>query len=495
MNYNSTRDNTLKVSAASAIATGIAPDGGLFVPETVPTLSENDFNALKGMNYIERAVFIFKKFLTDFTEQEIEYCAKGAYSGTFENDVPAPLYTLKDGTHILELWHGPTCAFKDLALQILPYLLTTSAKKVSKAKETVILVATSGDTGKAALEGFCDVEGTKIVVFYPSDGVSPMQKHQMCTQKGENVSVCAIKGNFDDAQSAVKKIFTDSETAKLLEKNGMQFSSANSINWGRLAPQIIYYVSAYCDLLKENDAVKENGFNIVVPTGNFGNILAAYYAKKMGVPVKRLICASNANNVLTDFLKTGTYNKNRDFYTTVSPSMDILISSNLERMLYELSDHDDAFVAKMQSDLAQKGMYTVSDKVKARFNELFYGGCCDDESTLKTIKETWEKFGYLCDTHTAVAVNVYNSYVKETGDNTQTVIASTASPYKFCASVLSAFQEKAPEKEFDAVDLLSAKTGVKIPEPLLALKDAKVRFTDICEKDKIEDFVLNYLKI
>ncbi len=495
MNYNSTRNNTLKVSAAGAIATGIAPDGGLFVPEMVPTLSDDDFNALKGMNYIERAVFVFKKFLTDFKEEELEYCAKGAYSGTFENDVPAPLYTLKDGTHILELWHGPTCAFKDLALQILPYLLTTSAKKVSAAKETVILVATSGDTGKAALEGFCDVEGTKIIVFYPSDGVSPMQKHQMCTQKGENVSVCAIKGNFDDAQSAVKKIFTDSETAKLLEANGMQFSSANSINWGRLAPQIIYYVSAYCDLLKKDEAVKENGFNIVVPTGNFGNILAAYYAKKMGVPVKKLICASNANNVLTDFLKTGTYNKNRDFYTTVSPSMDILISSNLERMLYELSDHDDAFVAKMQSDLAEKGMYTVSDKVKARFSELFYGGCCDDENTLKTIEETWEKFGYLCDTHTAVAVNVYNNYVNETGDNTETVIASTASPYKFCASVLSAFGEKAPEKEFDAVDLLNAKTGVKIPEPLLALKDAKVRFTDICEKDKIKDFVLDYLKI
>ena len=495
MNYNSTRNNSLKVSAAKAIATGIAPDGGLFVPETVPALNENDFNALKDMSYIERAIFVFKNFLTDFTEQEIEYCAKGAYSGTFENNAPAPLYTLKDGVEILELWHGPTCAFKDLALQILPYLLTTSAKKVSNAKETVILVATSGDTGKAALEGFCDVDGTKIVVFYPSDGVSPMQKHQMCTQKGENVSVCAIKGNFDDAQSAVKKIFTDSETGELLKANGMQFSSANSINWGRLAPQIIYYISAYCDLLKKDASVKENGFNIVVPTGNFGNILAAYYAKRMGVPVKKLICASNANNVLTDFLKTGTYNKNRDFYTTVSPSMDILISSNLERMLYELSDHDDAFVAEMQKNLAEKGCYTVRDKVKARFDELFFGGCCDDENTLKTIRETYEKEGYLCDTHTAVAVSVYNDYVNKTGDKTITVIASTASPYKFCASVLSAFGEEAPEQEFDAVDLLNAKTGVKIPEPLLALKNAKVRFTDVCEKDKIKDYVLSYLKI
>ena len=408
MNYNSTRNNELKVSAAGAIATGIAPDGGLFVPEEVPVLSDKDFEALADMNYIERATFVFEKFLTDFTNDEIDYCAKGAYSGTFENDLPAPLYTLDKNTHILELWHGPTCAFKDLALQILPYLLTTSAKKVSKAKETVILVATSGDTGKAALEGFCDVEGTKIIVFYPSDGVSPMQKHQMCTQKGENVCVCAINGNFDDAQTAVKTIFTDKDTAKLLENNGMQFSSANSINWGRLAPQIIYYISAYLDLLKNDETVKENGFNIVVPTGNFGNILAAYYAKKMGVPVKKLICASNANNVLTDFLKTGTYNRNRDFYTTVSPSMDILISSNLERMLYELSDHDDAFVKEMQESLSKNGKYTVSEKVKARFDELFYGGCCDDEETLKTIKDTYDEFSYLCDTHTAVAVKVYN---------------------------------------------------------------------------------------
>ena len=495
MNYNSTRNNEYKVSAANAIATGIAPDGGLFVPENVPVLSSADFAALSEMNYVQRATFVFEKFLTDFTKEEIEYCAKGAYLGTFDNDLPAPLYTLNDNTHILELWHGPTCAFKDLALQILPYLLTTSAKKVSAAKETVILVATSGDTGKAALEGFCDVDGTKIIVFYPSDGVSPMQKHQMCTQKGENVSVCAIKGNFDDAQSAVKTIFTDKDTAKLLQNNGMQFSSANSINWGRLAPQIIYYISAYLDLAKSDASVKENGFNIVVPTGNFGNILAAYYAKRMGVPVKKLICASNSNNVLTDFLKTGTYNKNRDFYTTVSPSMDILISSNLERMIYELSDHDDAFVTEMQNSLAANGKYTVSEKVKARFDDLFHGGCCDDESTLKTIKETYDKYGYLCDTHTAVAVNVYNDYVQKTGDKTPTVIASTASPYKFCASVLSAFGESAPAEEFDAVDLLNAKTGVEIPEPLLALKNAKVRFTDVCEKDKIKDFVLGYLGI
>ncbi len=495
MNYNSTRDNGLKVTAAQAIATGIAPDGGLFVPQNVPKLTKDDFDNLKKLSYVERASYILKNFLTDFTDEEITYCTNGAYGGTFENNQPAPLYSLDDKTEILELWHGPTCAFKDLALQLLPYLLTTSAKKVSSGKETVILVATSGDTGKAALEGFKDVEGTRIIVFYPNDGVSPMQKFQMCTQAGENVSVCAINGNFDDAQSAVKKIFTDANTAKLLDENGMQFSSANSINWGRLAPQIVYYVSAYCDLLIKNKKVDESGFNVVVPTGNFGNILAAYYAKKMGVPINKLICASNSNNVLTDFLNTGKYDRNRKFYTTVSPSMDILISSNLERMLYELSDRDDKAVANWQAQLSKEGTFTVTDEVKARLDDIFYGGCCNDEQTLNTIKETYEKYGYLCDTHTAVAVNVYNNYVKKTGDDRVTVIASTASPYKFSASVLSAFGEKAPKQEFDAVDLLNAKTGAAVPAPLAQLKKAQVRFNDVCEKEDIKNTVLGYLNI
>lgn len=495
MNYNSTRDNGLKVTAAQAIATGIAPDGGLFVPQNVPKLTKADFDNLKKLSYVERASYILKNFLTDFTDEEITYCTNGAYGGTFENNQPAPLYSLDDKTEILELWHGPTCAFKDLALQLLPYLLTTSAKKVSSGKETVILVATSGDTGKAALEGFKDVEGTRIIVFYPNDGVSPMQKFQMCTQAGENVSVCAINGNFDDAQSAVKKIFTDANTAKLLDENGMQFSSANSINWGRLAPQIVYYISAYCDLLIKNKNVDESGFNVVVPTGNFGNILAAYYAKKMGVPINKLICASNSNNVLTDFLNTGKYDRNRKFYTTVSPSMDILISSNLERMLYELSDRDDKAVANWQAQLSKEGTFTVTDEVKARLDDIFYGGCCNDEQTLNTIKETYEKYGYLCDTHTAVAVNVYNNYVKKTGDDRVTVIASTASPYKFSASVLSAFGEKAPKQEFDAVDLLNAKTGAAVPAPLAQLKKAQVRFNDVCEKEDIKNTVLGYLNI
>ena len=495
MNYNSTRNNELKVTAAQAIAKGIAPDGGLFVPEYTPKLGAQDFNNLRKLSYVERAEYILKNFLTDFTDEDIKYCTTGAYEGTFENNQPAPLYSLNDNTEILELWHGPTCAFKDLALQLLPYLLTTSAKKVASGKETVILVATSGDTGKAALEGFKDVDGTRIIVFYPNDGVSPMQKFQMCTQAGENVSVCAINGNFDDAQSAVKTIFTDSHTVQLLDENGMQFSSANSINWGRLAPQIVYYVSAYCDLLEKGKAVDKTGFNVVVPTGNFGNILAAYYAKKMGVPINKLICASNANNVLTDFLNTGKYDRNRKFYTTVSPSMDILISSNLERMLYELSNRNDKLIADWQKSLSNEGTFTVSDAVKLRLDEIFYGGCCDDKQTLETIKETFEKYGYLCDTHTAVAVSVHNDYVKKTGDNTLTVIASTASPYKFSASVLSAFGEKAPEQEFDAVDMLNSKTDVAIPEPLNQLKKATVRFRDVCEKQDIKNTVLGYLNI
>ena len=346
MKYTSTRDAKIKVSAAAAISQGISDEGGLFVPEFIPLLSAADFERISALDYIGRAKEVLKLYLTDFTEEELDYCVKGAYSGTFDNNNPAPLKKIDNGEYILELWHGPTCAFKDLALQLLPFLLTTSAKKVGKGR-TVILVATSGDTGKAALEGFADVENTDIVVFYPNNGVSPMQKLQMDTQKGNNVFVCAINGNFDDAQSGVKKIFTDYSVKALLKEHSMEFSSANSINWGRLVPQIVYYVSSYCDLLKNQEDLS-NGFNVVVPTGNFGNILAAYYAKCMGVPIKKLICASNANNVLTDFINTGKYNRNREFFTTCSPSMDILISSNLERMLYHLSGNDAENSAKLQ---------------------------------------------------------------------------------------------------------------------------------------------------
>lgn len=494
MNYISTRDLKQQVTAAQAIARGISAEGGLFVPETIPTLTDEDFANLCKMNYPQRASFVLGKFLGDFTAEEVDYCTKGAYVGTFDEDKPAPLHTLCDGTEILELWHGPTCAFKDLALQILPFLLTTSAKKVNGGKKTVILVATSGDTGKAALEGFKDVPGTEIMVFYPSDGVSAMQKLQMDTQVGENVCVYAIKGNFDDAQSGVKKIFTDPDVAKKLEENNMLFSSANSINWGRLAPQIVYYVSAYCDLLNRGEKL-DNGFNVAVPTGNFGNILAAYYAKKMGVPVGKLICASNANKVLTDFLATGVYDRNRSFFTTISPSMDILISSNLERMLFELSDRDASKTVEWQNALKNNGSYKVDAEVKAKLDDLFYGGYCDDAKTKETIKTVFDKFGYLCDTHTAVAVNVAEEYKEKTGDTRPMVIASTASPYKFANSVLSALGKNASDDEFDAVEQLKAVSGTVAPTPLAELKGKKPRFNNLCEADQMEQVVLEYLKI
>ena len=494
MNYISTRNKDIKVSSAQAISQGISKDGGLFVPEEIPQISSAEFDYLSGVDYIERAAFVLKKYLTDFTEDEIYACVKGAYSGSFENDIPAPIVKTKNGANILELWHGPTCAFKDLALQLLPYLLTTSAKKVSGGKEIVILVATSGDTGKAALEGFCDVDNTKIIVFYPSDGVSAMQKLQMDTQAGENVCVCAIKGNFDDAQTGVKNIFTNNETAKILEENNMQFSSANSINWGRLVPQIVYYVSAYCDLLAKGEDLS-GGFNVVVPTGNFGNILAAYYAKTMGVPINKLLCASNANNVLTDFINTGVYDRNRQFFTTISPSMDILISSNLERMLFEVCDRDDKLVAQLQADLSANGKYTVSKEIHDKFTKLFFGACCDDTNTQKTIEKYFKEQNYLCDTHTAVALNVYDAYIEATGDNRTTVIASTASPYKFASSVLEALGEELPEGEFETVKKLSCVTDTKIPLPLAALENSVPRFKNICEKQDMTSFVLKTLGI
>lgn len=484
MNYISTRDKSVKVTAAEAIAQGISAEGGLFVPDTFPLFGEKDFETLAQLDYKGRAKYVLKRFLNDFTDKETDLCVEGAYTGSFEDEQPAPLALLGDNTYILELWHGPTCAFKDLALQLLPYLLTTSAGKVSAGRKTVILVATSGDTGKAALEGFRDVPDTEIIVFYPSDGVSRMQKLQMDSQKGGNVHVFAIKGNFDDAQSGVKKIFTDNSVKQKLAENGMRFSSANSINWGRLAPQIVYYVSAYCDLLKRGENL-ENGFNVAVPTGNFGNILAAYYARKMGVPINRLICASNANNVLTDFIRTGKYDRNREFFTTVSPSMDILISSNLERMLFELCGNDDTAVAKLQKDLAETGVFTVGDEMKNKINELFWGGCCDDKATLETIGALFGKYGYLCDTHTAVAVNVYGQYKAATGDTRPAVIASTASPYKFADSVLSAVSDRKADTDFGNVRLLSELTSTPVPAPIKALENAEVRFGDVCTKDEM----------
>ncbi|MBQ1546095.1 MAG: threonine synthase, partial [Clostridia bacterium] len=383
------------------------------------------------------------------------------------------------------------------ALQILPHLLTKSLRKTTPDKEAVILVATSGDTGKAALEGFKDVDGTKIMVFYPVDGVSPMQKRQMTTQEGKNVAVCAIKGNFDDAQTGVKRIFTDSELVKTLDDNGYLFSSANSINWGRLLPQIVYYFSAYCEMVNSGKINLGDKINVAVPTGNFGNILASYYAFRMGLPVNKFICASNSNNVLTDFIADGTYDKNRSFYATISPSMDILVSSNLECFLYHMTDCNDKKVKEWMTALKTKGAYTVDDETKEKITSIFTGGFCDDEKTKQIIGEFFGKYGYLCDTHTAVAVSVYKDYVESTGDRTPTIVDSTASPYKFSKAVLESVapNAKLPADEFEMTELLSSTTSTAVPAPLAALKSKETRFTNVCAKEEMADFVLNTLGV
>ena len=496
MQYLSTRDSKCRVESTQAISRGISAEGGLFVPENLPSITLDTINAMTGMSYVERAKYVLSLFLTDFTREEIAYCAENAYTAEkFGSDKIAPISKVEEGEYLLELWHGPTCAFKDMALQILPYLLTTSAKKAAAGKEIVILVATSGDTGKAALEGFKDVPGTKMVVFYPQDGVSQMQKRQMTTQEGNNVAVCAIEGNFDDAQTGVKKIFTDKAVVEKLAEHDMIFSSANSINWGRLLPQVVYYLSTYAELVKAGEIQLGEAINVVVPTGNFGNILAAYYAKKMGLPVAKLICASNANNVLTDFLNTGVYDRNREFFATISPSMDILISSNLERLLYDLSEGDTAAIRDWFGKLSQTGRYEVSEEVKAKIKELFWAGCCDDNGTKQTIGDTFREDHYLCDTHTAVAVNVYHQYKEATGDATKTVIASTASPYKFASSVLGAITDDIPADEYAQIDELSRISGLPVPKALAELKNKPVRFTGSIEKAEMEETVLKLLGI
>lgn len=497
MYYTSTRDKSIRISSAEAITKGISAEGGLFVPTEIPHITLDDIKRIGTLPYTGRAKEILKLYLTDFTEDELNYCVEGAYKkSSFSSEKIAPLYKISDKESILELWRGPTCAFKDMALQLLPYLLSVSASKTLKDTKIVILVATSGDTGKAALEGFKDVDNTQILVFYPVDGVSPMQKLQMTTQEGNNVSVCAIKGNFDDAQSGVKSIFTNSEIKKKFAENHLAFSSANSINWGRLVPQIVYYVSAYCDMVENGSLKLGEEMNVVVPTGNFGNILAAYYAKEMGVPIKKLICASNANNVLTDFLKTGTYNRVRDFYTTVSPSMDILISSNLERLLFLLSDMDDEIVREWMGELSLKGSYKVSDEVFAKLSELFDAGSCDDNGTKACIAKEFNEHSYLCDTHTAVAVSVYEEYAQKTGDTTPTVIASTANPFKFSKAVLDAVRPGMTDNldEFEMVTALHDVTGEVCPPQLANLKGKTPRFTGCCKKEDMEQVVFDLLK-
>ncbi|MEG0545742.1 MAG: threonine synthase [Oscillospiraceae bacterium] len=497
MYYTSTRDKSVKVTAAEAITKGLSADGGLFVPLEIPKISIDEIKRLSKLDYIGRAKEILKLYLTDFTDEELSMCVEGAYKkGKFSSSKTAPLYKLCDNTNILELWRGPTCAFKDMALQLLPYLLTVSSGKTLKDTKIVILVATSGDTGKAALEGFKDVPNTEILVFYPVDGVSPMQKLQMTTQAGENVSVCAIEGNFDDAQSGVKAIFSNKEIEKKFKENNLAFSSANSINWGRLVPQIVYYVSAYCDMVENNSLAFGEEMNVVVPTGNFGNILAAYYAKKMGLPIKKLICASNKNNVLTDFLKSGTYDRNRDFYCTSSPSMDILISSNLERLLFDLNNSNSEITASLMTELSKNGKYTVSDDVFAEISELFDAGFCDDDATKTTINETFKKYNYLCDTHTAVALKVFEEYKAKTGDKTPTVIASTANPYKFSNNVLVSLTDDIKAKdEFSMVDELFAISNEPVPEQLAELKGKKPRFNKVAKKEDMAKVVFEMLKI
>lgn len=497
MNYYSTRSMDYGCTASEAIKTGLAPDGGLFVPESFPQITIHDIDKMKEMSYAQRAVEIMGKYLTDFTEEEVRECVDAAYNKSkFGTDSITPVYKLNSNVYFLELWHGVTCAFKDVALQILPHFLTKAIKKTNDKRTVVILVATSGDTGKAALEGFRDVEGTKIAVFYPNDGVSDIQRLQMATQDGSNVAVAGILGNFDDAQSGVKKIFTDAEFKKELDEKGYFLSSANSINWGRLLPQIVYYFSSYCDMLKAGEIHPGDKVNFVVPTGNFGDILAGYYAKKMGLPVNKLICASNENNVLTDFIRTGIYNKNRDFRVTASPSMDILISSNLERFIFDVSGKDHKSVKGYMEELIACGKYEVTDSMKEAISDILWGGCCNDNDTLLTIKDTFESYGYIMDTHTAVGKNVYDQYLFETGDNTKTIILSTASPYKFNRAVVTALEGEGAlegKTEFELLDLLNEKTNLDIPASLGDLRHKDVRFKDSVEKDCMKDFVCNKL--
>lgn len=498
MTYKSTRNSELHLPASQVISQGISEEGGLFVPECLP-----DVRTMLGqwskLDYQHLAIELFGLFLTDFSQEEIEKCVKAAYSVEKFGTEPVKLADLSHGAgnpKLLELWHGPTCAFKDMALQILPHFLTASLAKAVPGKDAVILVATSGDTGKAALEGFRDVPGTKVIVFYPQDGVSPMQKRQMATQEGENVFVCAIEGNFDDAQTAVKKIFTDRSIGERLAQHNLMFSSANSINWGRLLPQIVYYFYAYFELCRRDQITLGQLVNVTVPTGNFGNILAAYYAREMGLPVKKFICASNANRVLTDFIRTGIYDRRREFFATTSPSMDILISSNLERLLYALSGEDSQILSGWMEQLAEKGYYDVGDAMRKRVQDIFFGGFCDDTGTARTIKDTWEKEKYLCDTHTAVALDVYRQYVEETGDcNTPAIIASTASPYKFVGDVLGALEPLKSTDEYENIGRLEELTGVAAPAQLKALKDKPIRFEVTIQNAATSGLVLHVLGI
>lgn len=490
--YQSTRSKSEPITASQAILKGLADDGGLYVPVSIPTLDKS-MKELSNMTYQETAYEVMKLFFTDFTEEELKTCIEKAYDEKFDTEEIAPLVQA-DGAYYLELFHGSTIAFKDMALSILPHLLTTSAKKNEVKDHIVILTATSGDTGKAALAGFADVEGTKIIVFYPKDGVSPIQEKQMVTQKGDNTYVVGISGNFDDAQNGVKEMFNNKELAADMKEKGYLFSSANSINIGRLVPQIVYYVYSYANLYKNEEIIEGEKINVVVPTGNFGNILAAYYAKAMGVPIDKLICASNDNKVLYDFFSTGVYNRNREFILTSSPSMDILISSNLERLIFQMTGRDADKTLELMKALSTKGEYEVSEDMRS-FVDDFIGGYASEQETADTIKDLYEKTGYVIDTHTAVAASVYNNYVSQTQDKNKTIIASTASPYKFTRSVMNAIDSKYDSmSDFELVDELSKIADVVVPNAIEEIRTAPVLHDRICDGDKMQAMVEELLK-
>ena len=483
MKYASTRGG-LPVSAAQAIVRGLGEGGGLFVPDAFPAVPMTEITHMANMSYVERAVCVLKRFLTDFSEEKLREMAAAAYA-RFDTGAVAPLHALENGVSVLELWHGPTLAFKDVALTLLPHLMTASARATGEEREILILVATSGDTGKAALSGFQDVPGTGCAVFYPQGGVSEAQRLQMVTQRGENTHVIAVKGNFDDAQTGVKRIFSDEAAAEKLNEKGVVLSSANSINWGRLVPQIVYYFSAYADLLAAGSIEPGDKVNFCVPTGNFGNILAAHYAALMGLPVGKLICASNENNVLTDFINTGVYDRRREFHLTTSPSMDILISSNLERMLYELCGRDCARVNEWMSALKEKGIYQVDDASKEKLQAIMYGGWASEEACAEEIKRVWDEERYLIDPHTAVAMSVMRAYRGETGDMRPCVVASTASPFKFGRAVAAALGMATDASDFELCERLTEKTGVKIPAAISELPTLPVRHKRDCAPENM----------
>lgn len=497
LNYTTTRTDNEHMTSSQAILKGLGNDGGLYLPLTIPKLSLDEIGSFIKLSYNEKAMSILGKFLTDFTESELKHCIDNAYNErTFTSPLITPLHLIDDKSAVLELYHGPTSAFKDVALQILPFLLTTSARKNGDNRTYVILVATSGDTGKAALEGFRDVPNTKILVFYPNDGVSQVQKLQMVTQLGDNVKVVAVEGNFDDTQNGVKELFNNITLNKELNEKNFTFSSANSINWGRLVPQIVYYFESYAQLVNSGKIKLGDEINFTVPTGNFGNILAGYYAREMGLPIKKLICAANANDVLKDFINTGTYNRNRNFMKTLSPSMDILISSNLERLLYLLSDGDKSLITKLMSDLKNIGSYKVAPELLSKIQSVFYSDSADDLETVNTIKELYENTDYLVDTHTAVAYKVYEKYVSKTNDSTFNVIVSTASPYKFNGAVAEAIiPDYSNLDDMEQLQAIHKTTGVPIPEGLNGLEKKNIRFNDVISKEDMEMVLKDYLKL